>query len=155
MVSYSSDSHRLLPSFLPSFLPPAVLDLAEMPVLLVMGQKGSRLHRPIFVTMTTSDDAVLSSAFESRTPGANCHLLSKLSFPLIAVTRPSPYHHSSVTPLNLWSFRLPTVHVVCFGYFFGGRGFVISFCFVFCFTNYSSQSFPFSINNSLNAEERE
>ena len=78
MVSYSSDSHRLLPSFLPSFLPPAVLDFAEMPVLLVMGQKGSRLHRPIFVTMMTSDDAVLSSSFESRTPGANCHLLSKL-----------------------------------------------------------------------------
>ena len=84
---------------------------------------------------------------------------SKLSPPLQALSlwslSPGPVPITTVlwhpwTP-GLSDYPLSTWFVL--GIFLEGGG--LLFHFVFCFTNYSSQSFPFSINNSLNAEERE
>ena len=128
-------SHRPLPSF----PPPAVLDFAEMPVLLVMGQKGSRSHRLSFVTMTTSDDAVLSSPFESRTSGTNRHLLSRLSFPLITVS-PGPVPITTHSP---------------HGFFWRRGGLLFLFVLFFGTQTTLFKAFHLALIHSLNAEERE
>ena len=110
------------------------------------GPERVPLYRPSFVTMTTSDGTVLSSPFESRTPGANRHIFSKL-FPFDhchPAQSLSPQFCDTPEPLVFQTTHCP--HGFFWFFFLGGRGFVVSFRFVFCFTNYSSQSFPFSIN---------